>query len=183
MQRWHAWTEKTILIYGDGRLGLLFAGNGTNTQKHNVMRALKTLVLALAAGLLLTGCTKQYITQGLEMTYLDYDVRSSQWQYQEDGYYEEDGYYRVTLDVPDITPQVVKYGNVQVSRYYPQNATWTPLPAMRVESYLDGDTEFFYTTFTDYEWSERTVDIFVTTSDLYAGVRPDDMSFRVYITQ
>ena len=57
------------------------------------MRALKTLVLALAAGLLLTGCTKQYITQGLEMTYLDYDVRSSQWQYQEDGYYEEDGYF------------------------------------------------------------------------------------------
>ena len=117
------------------------------------------------------------------MTYLDYDVRSSQWQYQEDGYYEEDGYYRVTLDVPDITPQVVKYGNVQVSRYYPQNATWTPLPAMRVESYMDGDTEFFYTTFTDYEWSERTVDIFVTTSDLYAGDRPGDMSFRVYITQ
>ena len=153
-------------------------------QKQSDMKTLKTLFLVLVAGILFAGCTKEYIMPdvdaGLDMEMIDYDVRSGQWQL-------GDGYYFVTLDVPAITRQVVKYGNVQVSRCYPGSTAdqdiWTPLPAMRVESYLDGDTEFFYTTFTDYEWSERTVDTFVTTSDLYAGDRPGDMSFRVYITQ
>ena len=146
------------------------------------MRALKTLILVLAAGLLLSGCTKEYITQGTEMYFLDYDVRAGDWYYYEAGYYEDDGYYGITLDVPDITRDIVKYGNVLVSRYYPQDEVWTPLPAMRVESELDqGGNEIVYTTYTDYEWSERTVNIFVTASDLYAGVPPGAMTFRVYI--
>ena len=184
MQRWHERTEKTILIYWDAVLGLLFAGESANTLKYSVMRAMKTLILVLAAGLLLSGCTKQYITQGTEMFFLDYDVRSSQWIFQEYGNYSDEGYYRATLDVRDITRDIVKYGNVQVSRYYPQDAVWTPLPAMRVDTILDSyGNEIFFTTYTDYEWSEGTVDIYVTASDLYAGDVPGDMTFRVYITR
>lgn|GEM_PF-6050328 len=42
---------------------------------------------------------------------------------------------------------------------------------------------FYYTTFIDYEWTVHTVNIFVTTSDLYTEEVPGDMSFRVIITQ
>lgn len=147
------------------------------------MRALKTLVLALAAGLLLTGCTKEYITQGTEMYFVDFDVSNSDWySCSEDGYYDNEGYYGVTLPVPDITRDIVKYGNVQVSSYY--QGVWTPLPAMRVYTETDNKgNEFIYTIYTDYEWSERTVNIYVTASDLIPGDPPGAMSFRVYITR
>lgn len=146
------------------------------------MKAMRTLILVLAAGLLLTGCTKQYITQGTEMFYLDYDVRSGDWYFCEYGNYSDEGYYTISLGVPDITRDIVKYGNVQVSRYYPQDEVWTPLPAMRVDTILDSDgSEIFFTTYTDFEWSKGTVNIFVTASDLYAGDVPGDMTFRVYI--
>jgi hypothetical protein len=144
------------------------------------MRALKNLVLALAAGLLLTGCTKEYIMQGTEMTFLDYDV--NRWDYYEAGNYDDEGYYGATLDVPDITRDVVKYGNVQVSCY--DQGKWSPLPMMRVNSdILDDGSEIIYTTYTDFDWSDGTVTVYVTASDLYGGVRPGAMSFRVYITR
>ena len=142
------------------------------------MKAMKTLLLVLFAGILLTGCTKEYIMQGTEMSMYDYDVRSGQWQ-------EGDGYYFITLDVPAITRQIVRNGNVQVSRCYMGNTedddVWTPLPAMRVEVTDGIDGDYYFTTYTDYEWSLETVDIFVTTSDLYTADRPGDMSFRVII--
>ena len=145
------------------------------------MKTLKILFLALSAGLLLAGCSKDVYVQGTEMTMLDYDVRDSQWQ-------KEDGYYMVTLDVPEITNHVVRNGNVQVSRCYlgatENDDVWTPLPAMRVEAVAGDDGgEYYFTTYTDFEWSARKVHVFVTTSDLYTEERPGDMSFRVIITQ
>lgn len=119
--------------------------------------------------------------QGTEMTYFDYDVRDSQWQLW-------DGYYCATLDVPAITRQIVRNGNVQVSRCYmgytEDEDVWTPLPAMRVEvtEGIDGG-DYYFTTYTDYEWSAGTVNIFVTTSDLYTADSPGDMTFRVFIVQ
>ena len=115
------------------------------------------------------------------MTMFDYDIYDNQWRM-------ADGYYTVTLDVPAITNHVVRNGNVQVSRCYlgatENDDVWTPLPAIRVESVTGSDGgEYYFTTYTDYEWSARTVDIFVTTSDLYMEDRPGDMSFRVIITQ
>lgn len=141
---------------------------------------MKTLFLVLAAGILLAGCTKEYIMQGTQMTMFDYDVRSSQWQLW-------DGYYCATLDVPDITSRIVRNGNVQVSRCYPgateSEDVWTPLPAIRVEVTEGTDGDFYFTTYTDYEWSLGTVNIFVTTSDLYTEDRPGDMTFRVIIME
>ena len=144
------------------------------------MRAIKTLFLVLAAGILLAGCSKDVFVQGTEMTMFDYDVRSDQWQL-------GDGYYYATLGVKAITHQVVRNGNVQVSRCYlgatENEDVWTPLPAMRVEWTEGSDGgDFYFTTYTDYEWSAGTVNIYVTTSDLYTADRPDDMSFRVFIT-
>ena len=145
------------------------------------MKALKILFLALSAGLFLAGCSKDVYLQGTQMSYYDYDVRASQWV-------AKDGYYTATLEVPAITNQVVRNGNVQVSRCYmgqtEDDDVWTPLPAMRVESVpADDGGEYIFTTFTDYEWSAWTVDIFVTMSDLYMGDPPDAMTFRVFVTQ
>ena len=144
------------------------------------MKALKTLFIALAAGLLLTGCTKEYYVPSTPMIKYDYDVRSSQWQLYGDC-------YCATLDVPAITRSVVTNGNVQVSRCYPGDNNgvdvWTPLPMMRVEVTDGAGGDYYYTTFIDYEWTVGTVNIFVTMSDLYTGDVPGDMSFRVFITE
>ena len=90
--------------------------------------------------------------------------------------------------MPAITRQIVRNGNVQVSRCYmgytEDEDVWTPLPAMRVEvtEGIDGG-DYYFTTYTDYEWSAGTVNIFVTTSDLYTEDSPGDMTFRVFIVQ
>lgn len=145
------------------------------------MKAMKTLSFLLFAGVLLAGCTKDVYVQGTEMTFHDYDVRSSQWQLWGDS-------WCATLDVPSITQDIIRNGNVQVSRRYPggmyDEDVWTPLPSMRVEVTEGADGgDFYYTTFIDYEWTARTVNIFVTTSDLYTEEVPGDMSFRVFVTR
>ena len=145
------------------------------------MKTIKTLLFVLAAGILFAGCSDDIYVRGTEMTMYDYDVRSSQWQLWGDA-------YCASLDVAAITRDVVMNGNVQVSRCYPGDRygddVWTPLPAMRVEAVEGNDGgDYFFTTYTDYEWTTGTVNIFVTTSDLYTEDVPGDMSFRVYITR
>ena len=150
------------------------------------MRITNILLPLTGACLLAAGCTKEYITneyydetiiKGTEMTMLDFNVRSSNWL-------ERDGYFEAILEVPEITADVVNDGHVQVSRLYNDGGvmTWTPLPAMRVGvDQIDGQ-DFYYTTYTDFEWSVGYVHIFVTTTDLYTGINPGDISFRVIIT-
>lgn len=145
------------------------------------MSAKRFFLLLLAAGMALTGCTEDVYVMGETTEKYDYDVRSSQWE-------QLDDCYRAVLDVPAITRQVVTDGKVQVSRCYVGENNgddiWTPLPSMRVNvtEGLDGN-DFYYTTYTDFEWTTRTVYIYVTTSDLYTGDRPESMSFRVFVTQ
>ncbi|MBQ9660867.1 MAG: hypothetical protein IJV37_06350 [Bacteroidales bacterium] len=145
------------------------------------MKASKFLLVLLAAGTLLASCTERVVVPAPEMVKLDYDVRSGDWQLMDD-------YYMVTLNVPDITRYIVESGNVQVSRCYPGdsngNDVWTPLPAMRVNVTEGADgADFFYTTYTDFEWTLGTVNVFVTTSDLFTGEQPEAMAFRVYISK
>ena len=145
------------------------------------MKAVKSLFFVLAAAILFAGCGQDVFVDGTEMSMYDYDVRSNQWQLWGDA-------YCATLDVPAITRRIVDHGNVQVSRCYPgygaEADIWTPLPSMRVEVTEGADGgDYYFTTFVDYEWTTGTVNIFVTTSDLYTQDRPGDMSFRVIITQ
>ena len=146
------------------------------------MKTKRFLLFLFAAGLMLTGCVeKVYVPSGSDVVKLDYDVRSSQWQVFGDS-------YRVVLDAPDITPRVVSRGDVKVSRIYPRenNGTdiLTPLPCIRTEVIEGtGGSDYFYTTFIDYEWTTGTVSIFVSTSDLDTSVVPGDMAFRVFVTK
>jgi len=145
------------------------------------MKTKRFFLFLFAAGLLLTGCTEKVFVPSTNTIKLDYDIRASQWQLDGDA-------FRVVLDAPDITSNVVAHGNVQVSRCYPGENhgidIWTPLPFMRTEVTEGTDgKDFYYTTFIDYEWTQGSVSIYVTTSDLYTGVAPGDMSFRVFVTQ
>lgn len=145
------------------------------------MKTKNVFLVLLVACLSLAGCTEKVFVPGTEVTTLDYDVYSSQWQLWGDS-------FRAVLDARDITRYVVTHGNVQVSRCYPGENNgidvWTPLPCIRTEVTTGADGyDYFYTTFVDYEWSEGTVWIYVTASDLYTGDRPGDMSFRVFISQ
>ena len=153
------------------------------------MKASKYLLILLGAGLLLSGCTKEYITEeyntyvGMEMKLIDFEVKSNNWTAceVEDGAADQ-GYFMAELTVPEITQNVVDKGLVLVYRLF-DDAVWTPLPAMRTEKDADGN---IFTTYTDFEWQKGTVKVFVTSSDLYIGegqtlVNPGDMYFRVAI--
>ncbi len=151
------------------------------------MKIRNLFLLLSAAGLLACSCTKEYVTkqyyeetivQGMDMTMIDYDISDSNWTLR-------DGYYEAILDVPEITSEIVEKGLVQVSRLYMDNGSkiWTPLPAMRVSvTTADDGSDFFFTTYTDFEWSLGTVNVFVTTTDLYTGDTPGDISLRVIIS-
>ena len=137
------------------------------------------LFLLFAAGLLMTGCTGKVVVSGAQVIKLDYDVRANQWVLLDDC-------FRATLDVPDITSSVLANGKVDVSRCYPGDNdgpdVWTPLPCIRTAVDVENGGGIF-TTCIDYEWTKKTVNIFVTTSDLFTDYNPGDMSFRVYITK
>jgi len=150
------------------------------------MKATKILLSLLAVCLLAGGCTNKYVTeeyyfQGLDMTLVDFTVRSGNWIYRDVEYGNSDeGFYEAILEVPQITRDVIDKGVVLVYRRYNVNGStiWTPLPAERTEKTSDG---LYYTTFVDFEYSLGQVNVFVTASDLFAGDAPGEMSFRVAI--
>lgn len=149
------------------------------------MKTKRILIGLIAAGVLLaTGCTKEYYTEeytiyeGLDMTLIDFNVKSANWQiWDVPNGNDDEGYFEAVLEVPEITQEVVDQGVVMVYRRYDENV-WTPLPAMRTEKTEDG---LYYTTYVDYEWQKGQISIFVTASDLFAGENPGNMSFRVAI--
>lgn len=153
-------------------------------KKPRAMKVHRILIGLLAAGVLATGCTKEYYTEqytiveGLDMTLIDFNVRSNDWSvWNVENGNDDEGYFQATLAVPEITKDVVEKGVVIVHRRY-EDGVSTPLPAMRTEKTEDG---LYYTTFVDYEWAQGVINIFVTATDLYAGTNPGDMSFRVAI--
>ncbi len=166
----------TILARGRG-----FA-KGRGKIKSWIMKTKRFLLSLVAAALMLTGCVgRVYAPSGSDVVKLDYTVYSSQWQVFGDS-------YRVVLDAPDITSRVVSRGDVKVSRVYPGENNGmdilTPLPCIRTEVTEGPDGgDYFYTTFVDYEWTVGTVSVYVTTSDLYTGEVPPEMSFRVFVTK
>ncbi len=148
------------------------------------MKSIRIIALLFTAAIFSTGCSRYYFPgpsseRNSGMTVIDYEVSSSNWR-------ELNGMFEVVLNVPQITYDVVNDGNVQISRRYPgeNNGTdiLTPLPCIRTDVTQTQDgSDYYYTTFIDYEWSAGTVSIYVTTSDLYTGDRPGTMYFRVFV--
>ena len=156
------------------------------------MKAKRILLLATAAFALLSlsSCGKEYYIEddGVQMKHIDYTVLNTDWDVQE----LDNGarLLSVTLNVPQITKDVVNYGSVSVSRrLFDDNGNifWTPLPAVRAEYENYGTAEeLLYSTYLDYEWTTGQVYIYFTATDFY--VDPDkatwpDMDLRVTIFQ
>ena len=146
----------------------------------------KTFALILFATLLLAGCTKQYVTeetiiQGSTMTFVDFTVKSNQWQLD-----DVSGFFMAWLSVPEITQDVLDKGAIGVSRRLWDNSGqtyWTPLPIVRAEQDVVDGSDYLFSTYIDYEWTVGNVYIYVTATDFYTGDVPEEMSFRVTIIQ
>lgn len=153
---------------------------------HKPMKTQKLVFLLGLAGILSVGCTKQYVTrqiteqtiiQGSVIEMADAEVKASDWS-------NKGEYFEALIKVDKITRDVVKEGTVQVNRKDVDGANkvfWTPLPAMSTSYVQDQGQDVYYTTFTDFQWSEGYVSIFVTTTDLYTGDNPGDQSFRIIV--
>ena len=107
-----------------------------------------------------------------------YDIRATDWT-------EQDGYYSVTLDVEEITRQVVNYGSVQCFRVY-DDGTQACLPLQRYLSYtytVDGGTTEtgYYSQMIDFEYNIGTVAVFYQTSDYFYETGPEAMTIRVVV--
>lgn len=153
---------------------------------------MKRFLIPLAAVLLMaTGCTKEYVTkqyvteqkivQGMDMSLIDFEVKSENWtQRYMDNLNDDEGYYEAVLQVPEITEEVIKKGLVLVYERL-EEGIWTPLPAQRTERATVDGNPFNYTTFTDFEYQKGQVNVYVTTTDLYAGQKPGAKYFRVAV--
>lgn len=153
---------------------------------------MKKFLLPLAAVLLMaSSCTKEYVTkqyvteqkiiQGMDMSLIDFEVKSEHWtQRHMDNLNDDEGYYEAILQVPEITDEVIKKGLVLVYERL-EEGIWTPLPAQRTERATVDGNPFNYTTFTDFEYQKGQVNVFVTTTDLYAGLKPGAKYFRVAV--
>lgn len=155
---------------------------------------MKQFIFPLVAMVLLaTGCNKEYVTRqyitqqvigGMDMSLIDFEVKNDNWAVREvENGNDDEGYFEAVLEVKEITKEVVEKGLVLVSRRYLDGSEyiWTPLPAMRTEKTNLNDNPYYFTTYTDFEWSEGKVNIYVTASDLFAGQNPGDMYFRVAV--
>ena len=153
---------------------------------------MKKFLLPLAAVLLMaSGCTKEYVTkqyvteqkiiQGMDMSLIDFEVKSEKWaQLLVENLNDDEGYYEAILEVPEITDEVIKKGLVLVYECL-EEGIWTPLPAQRTERTTVDGNPFNYSTFTDFEYQKGQVNVFVTTTDLYAGIKPGPKYFRVAV--
>lgn len=153
---------------------------------------MKKFLIPLAAVLMLSsGCTKEYVTkqyvteqtiiQGMDMSLIDFEVKSANWTQRniENGNPDE-GYYEAILTVPEITQEVIDKGLVLVYQRL-EAGIWTPLPAEYTDRVLLDGEPFNFTTFTDFEYQKGQVNVFVTTTDLFAGTKPGDKYFRVAV--
>lgn len=155
---------------------------------------MKRFLIPLAAVLLMaTGCTKEYVTKqyvtqqvvgGMDMSLIDFEVKNENWTQRlvENGN-DDEGYFEAILQVPEITDEVIQKGLVLVYERLEggNNSIWTPLPAQITNRTTVDGNPFNYTTFTDFEYQKGQVNVYVTTTDLYAGMKPGAKYFRVAV--
>ena len=122
-------------------------------------------------------CSKDNDVQGTELSILDITVSEKDWVY--DSIYID---YSVWVDIPAITEDVFKYGNVQVSLKETLNEKecYFALPA--TYTLVVEDEERCYNEMIDFDWTIGGINLFLTTDDYIYEPEPAEMVFRVYIT-
>ena len=93
--------------------------------------------------------------------------------------------YHVWVDIPQITEDIYKYGNVQVAlkeTVYEKDCFFT-LPATYTYTVDDeGEQERCYNVTIDFNWTIGGLNFFLTSDDYIYAPEPEEWLFRVYIT-
>ena len=152
------------------------------------MKANRLFFFAVTAVVLLCSCTKELYfgdmtsdrdsgrsgDKGVTMSHYDFTVGSNDWQLAtaSDG----SSYLVAFLSVQEIDARVVRDGSVTVSRGYTDDdgyMVWTPLPMVRAQALdYNTDTEYLYSEYLDFEWTEGAVYIYFTATDLFVDDDP-----------
>ena len=147
------------------------------------MKANRLFLFAVTVVMLLSACSKEFYfddfsndrsngrsdEKGVTMSHYDYTVHATDWQLAE----AEDGssYLCALLSVPEIDSRVVSGGSVTVARGYVDDdgyTVWTPLPMIRPQALdYNTDSEYLYTEYLDFEWTEGYVYIYFTATDFF----------------
>lgn len=162
------------------------------------MKMKKILILASAVILAaLTSCTKEYNTyneyyeyhysSGASKTVL-FHVKDADWEYIE-GDYNMNCCFRATVNMPEITADILKTGLVKMYRVFDyglKSETQMEMPYIRHNEYTDNVGALcFYTETLDYEFSDGLVSVFFTRSDFMyeddVNINPKAMDFRCVI--
>ena len=146
------------------------------------MKANRLFFFAITAVAFLSSCTKEFYLgdmtydragrsyyRGVTMSHYDYTVKSTDWQLAtaSDG----SSYLFALLSVQEIDARVVSDGSVTVSRGYTDDdgyTVWTPLPMVRAQAVdYSTETEYLYSEYLDFEWTEGVVYICFTATDFF----------------
>lgn len=102
--------------------------------------------------------------------------------------YKDNNYFTAKIQMPEITKDIFKFGDVSVYRTYnfeSNDPSQQILPFTRHHEEIDGDQTFFYTETIDYEYGVGWLRIYYTLSDFFyeldLGFVPDPMEFRVVL--
>jgi len=157
------------------------------------MKASRLLFSAVTAVVLLSSCTKESYfgdmsygqtgrsnDRGVTMSHYDYTVKSNDWELATGS--DGSSYLSAVLSVPEIDARVVSDGSVTVSRGYTDDdgyTVWTPLPMVRAQALdYNTDSEYLYSEYLDFEWTEGAVYIYFTATDLF--VEDDSSNWPEY---
>lgn len=124
-----------------------------------------------------------------EFQVIELTIRSDQWEFSQ---WEDNNLYFAQFEMPEISADVYKYGNVQVYQKVKPNQGSefkTPLPNVSHIEYEDpvgSGTYYSYTRTTDYSYWPGWIEIHITYSDFIYNPEdlgePGDRDFTVVIT-
>ena len=132
---------------------------------------MKKILLIMIVVFAAMSCT---VENSLDLQTINLKVNQSEWEELTDA----DGlnrYYFATFTMPEITNQVLEYGNVNA--YIVLDNSQQILPYVR---HFQDSEGFLWTRTVDYEYLNGRFNIFVTNSDFIEEI-PETMSFRVVL--
>lgn len=147
------------------------------------------LIAISAAVLLLSGCTKEYITyiKGAELETIILDVPANAWQYTNAGY---NNYFFAEIEVPELTKDIYEAGNVNIYRILGSGKDTYQKPIQAVELYETEGRDQFYAEELSFDFSPGFIVIYFTISDFFyenpdelsQSFSPEAMTFRLVMT-
>ena len=156
------------------------------------MKKCRIILPLLAFAMLFTGCTKEIITYGSQISTYRFNVTPSQWKVNQ-GPNEpgSDNYLYCELDVPGIDKQVFDYGTVQAyvwNIYDVSNnlGAWNTLPFVYPLEIYDNGEYYVVPENMRFEWEMGKVTLVIQDLD---GYDPESMelagpiSFKVCVTR